>query len=77
MADLDDDLSDDEAPLKPAEMWGFLAWFVGIVGGLWLGLKIVTTLFPDGEPLLLLASVAIPEAAILYGIALWRRRSNA
>jgi hypothetical protein len=76
MADSDPDF-EPESTLTRQEMLAQVAWPIGIIGSLFLGLKVATSLFPDGEPLLLLASVAIPEAAILYGIALWRRRTNA
>lgn len=58
------------------EMWRELIWLVGILGPLWLGLKLVTTLFPNGNPILLFASVVVPEMAVLLGIALWKRRKN-
>jgi hypothetical protein len=72
----DPDLESEKRPTR-SEMLAELVWIIGPIGALWLGLKIVTTLFPLGNRYLLAASVVIPEAAVLYGIGLWRRRNSA
>ena len=76
MADSDPDF-EPKSTLTRQEMLAQVAWPIGIIGGLYLGLKVATSLFPDANPYVVLASVAGPEIAILYAIALWRRRTNA
>jgi hypothetical protein len=66
-----------EVPMTRQEMFAQIIWPVGIIGGLWLGLKLVTALFPEANPYVVLVSVAGSEMAILYGITLWRRHNNA
>jgi hypothetical protein len=73
----------DEPALQPdrqptrAEMIAQLAWIVGPLGAVWIGATLVSRLFPNWEPLLQLAAVVVPIAAVLYGIGVWRRRQNA
>ena len=60
-----------------SEMFAEMVWIAGPLGAVWVGATLVAKLFPDWNPLLQLGAVVIPIAAVLYGIALWRRRHHA
>lgn len=76
-SDWESDLDPQVIRARVVEQRRQFFWIIGILGPLWIGLNLVTWLFPDGNPYLLAASVVVPEAIVLWGIGKWRRRANA